>query len=731
VKIIFSKNMRTKIILLGLVLIIILSGCTWNWFRKNQVEPEPPAPVPVVEAPSQGQVKKFANLTEFKKFVESKQVYNQEFGGIVRGRFGLDDGMMPTVMNAVGAEKQALESVTSPSGSDYSQTNLQVAGVDEADIIKTDGKYVYTVSQKDLMIIDASPAQEAKVLTTINFKNQPQEIFLSGNLLVVIGLDYNFSSLMDKMTFIRRPSFTFIKVFDVSDRRKPKELRSVSLEGDYSNSRLINNYLYLITNSRNYLMDPIILPRIYENDRLITAEDNTDRYLVPDIYYFDFPYHNFGATAVNVIDIKDNNTPIKSEVYLLPGGETVYMSPNALYIAYGKYLNQAELMMQVAKETTWPKLPEADKMKIAKIEAIEDYILSPEERLEKINRLVNTYLNSLNPTDRSALESEIELNTRAKILSLLDQLQTTVIHKISVDKADLKYQGFMEVPGRILNQFSLDESNGYFRVATTRDAASSFTYLPNLSDKRSNALYVLDGSLKIVGRLEGLAPDEQIYSVRFIQQRAYLVTFQQTDPLFVIDLSQATAPKVLGELKIPGFSQYLHPYNDNLLIGLGRDTGLEADGRVIVKGLKLALFDVSNVSAPKEIAKVELGGRGSDSEALLNHKAFLFSKEKNLIAIPARLTKELPGQAWGELDFNGALIFQITDRSLSLKGKISHQSTGQKNNDDYQKQVKRILYLGDNLCTVSDQYLQLNRLDNLTELKKVELRQNKDYNISN
>jgi len=650
---------------------------------------------------------------------------------VKRSPMPMPDGAPSAGLEAWG-DSLASDSARAESGSgaqgDFSKTNVQVEGVDEADIVKTDGNYVYSVSQKDLIITQVMPVNQAKVLTTITFNDQPQDIYLDGNKLVVIGNDYSFWNEMDSLRFIRRSNYTFVKVFDISDKTKPKELRSVRIEGNYANSRLIAGYMYLVSNTYNYILDKDILPRVYENDVLISSDKASARYTMPKIYYFDLPYQNFNFTTVSVINLKDDTEALKTELYLLPGGETLYASQNSLYIAYGKYLNQAEIMMKVARETVWPKLAEKDRARISQIEAIDTYILSNEEKLEKINQIVSRYLATLDEATRATLEKEIEDATKAKLMTMLDQLQTTIVHKINIKGKDLNYQGFGEVPGRILNQFSMDESQGNFRIATTRDAAANFVYMPGLSDKRTNGLYVLGPDMKQLGKLEGLAPDEQIYSVRFMQNRAYMVTFQQTDPLFVIDLSQASAPKVLGELKIPGFSQYLHPYNDTILIGLGRNTETK-DERVLTKGLKLALFDVSNVASPKEIAKVELGGRGSHSEALNDHKAFLFSKDKNLIAIPASLTKETVGDAWGGVDFSGALIFKVTDKELTLRGKISHNQAA--NNNEYSNNVRRALYINNNLLTISDQLIKINQLDNLSELNKIQLRKAQDYTIKN
>ena len=264
----------------------------------------------------------------------------------------------------------------------------------------------------------------------------------------------------------------------------------------------------------------------------------------------------------------------------------------------------------------------------------------------------------------------------------------------------------------------------------------------NLERQESyNNLYVLDDNLKVIGALENLAEGEKIYSVRFMQNRAYMVTFKQIDPLFVIDLSNPKNPKVLGKLKIPGYSDYLHPYDDTTLIGLGKDTGESEWGGVRVKGLKLSLFDVSDVNDPKEIDVYIMGDSGSDSIALHDHKAFLFSLDKNLLSIPVSIRESAGSRGYGKLTFSGAAVFNVDKTGFELKGKIDHSDGGRISNQDYWRgynyydnTVKRSLYIDDVLYTFSNKYLKMNELDDLNLVKKLELKKEKpggDFEITN
>jgi uncharacterized secreted protein with C-terminal beta-propeller domain len=249
-----------------------------------------------------------------------------------------------------------------------------------------------------------------------------------------------------------------------------------------------------------------------------------------------------------------------------------------------------------------------------------------------------------------------------------------------------------------------------------------------------------------VGKLEGLAPGEKIYSVRFMGKRGYVVTFKKVDPLFVIDLSNNYDPKVLGKLKIPGYSDYLHPYDETHIIGIGKDTIEAADdlksGRGLdfawYQGVKMAVFDVSDVEHPIEEYKVVIGDRGTDSPALQDHKAFLFDKERELLVIPITLAqipdsiKNNPEEnsyspQYGEFTFQGAYVFNLNlEDGFKLKGKVTHHDNDdsfKKSGEyyyDYQKQITRSLYINDVLYTFSSSRIQLNDLDSLDTLKKLD-----------
>jgi uncharacterized secreted protein with C-terminal beta-propeller domain len=291
--------------------------------------------------------------------------------------------------------------------------------------------------------------------------------------------------------------------------------------------------------------------------------------------------------------------------------------------------------------------------------------------------------------------------------------QYTSIYRVSVNGSALNFEAEGSVPGYVLNQYSMDEYNGNFRIATTWQKETT----------QMNNVYVLnmDMNMSLVGKLENLAEGERIYSVRFMGDKGYIVTFRQIDPFFIIDLSNPAEPKVAGELKIPGYSSYLHPFDENHVIGLGMENNT----------VKLSLFDVANVNAPTEIAKYIVEGDWTYSEALQEPKAFLFDKQKELLVIPISITNYgvvgssgreyyMQGGFW-----QGAYVFKATASGFTLRGGITHAENATSASYygiAYGQQVNRALYIGNTLYTVSNAKVQLNSLDTLALIAEVKLR---------
>ncbi len=691
----------------------------------------------------ESKMKKFATNQELVDWLNNQPLDQggYYFGGGIRPMMAYSAANGAVEKSAPAVPSSAVSGQAAPTtdiaSTDFSQTNIQVAGVDEADIVKNDGKYVYTISGQNLYIVDAYPAAEAKVLATIKFNSRPQNMFIQGRDLIVFGQNTNMSALPIYQTMRRQSDYTFFKVFDLTNPVSPKLVRDLNFEGDYHDARLIGNYVYFLTDNYQFqIMGDSALPKIIENGAVITANKSTARFNYPNVYYFSIPYPSYNFTTLAAINISDNNKAITSEVYILPYSQSIYVSANNAYLTYTKYVSDYALMMGVMKDLVFNKLSAADQNRIIAIQAIDGSIMSDSEKGNKINQLLQRYMNSLAQDQQKILQDAVTRKLQQEYDSLSDQLQSTVIQKISLAGDKITWQAAGSVPGNVLNQYSMDESGNYFRVVTTKQGTWS-DYVPSGEQDSSAGLYVLDNNLKVVGKVTKLAKGERVYAVRFMQNRAYVVTYQQVDPLFVLDLADAKNPKVLGSLQVAGFSDYLYPYDDTTLIGLGKATEQNSDGGVIAKGLKLALFDVKDPGNPKQLAEAELGGRGSDSLALGDPHAFLFSAQKNLLVIPVSLTATTSQEWYGNYIFNGAAVFKVTKTSISLQTLISHAPDGQIGNkgqwygyDYYPTSVKRSLYIGSYLYTVSDRYLKINQLGDYQAVGSVGLNL-ADYDVIN
>jgi inhibitor of cysteine peptidase len=680
----------------------------WPFFNPNIVSEE-------------GGIKKFQTYDELLSFMEdnanttaNSEAYRKSSTGATfndsLGADSVNEGWTASL-----DAPSALPMEESSGVSDYSQTNVQVEGVDEGDITKTDGNYIYTVSGQDILIVKAVPAEQMEIVSKINSAYFPSGMYVNGDKLVVYGDNFSISPLKDysKVDGNRNGDYANLTIYDVSDRKNPKKEKEYSFEGNYQESRMIGDFVYMVTMTNPiyiYYNNNQPVPYLLEDGEIVAPAST------PNVYYFDFPYTSQNFTSVTAIDIKDIGENVVSETYVLDGNQnSIYVSENNIYVTFSKYVSEQELLVEATKELIVPRLEERDRERVSEIENTKSYILNSSEKGEKISAIFEKYYASLSKDERKVLNDEVTASVKAKYEKISREMHKTVVHKIGIDKGDLNYQTYGEVSGRVLNQFAMDESDGYFRIATTVDASWS-----RFADdtKSYNNLYVLDGNMKKVGEIEDIAEGEQIYSVRFMQKRAYMVTFRRTDPLFVIGLENPTKPEVLGKLKVPGYSTYLHPYDDNLLIGLGKNA--DESGREI-DGIKLSLFDATDVENPKEIDTYILGGYGSDSVALSDHKAFLFSKEKNLLVIPAILRSMDSGNWNYSVSDLGSAVFRVNEQGFEYRAMISHIKDEDRNSYYYGSMKGRNLFIGDNLYSFSDNYIKVNKLSDLAEIKSLEL----------
>jgi inhibitor of cysteine peptidase len=599
-----------------------------------------PAIFPPNDTPSVSLMKTFSSYEDLKNFLVTNtksSTYAYGGGPLDAQAFGSRGALspMPTPVPASFAESgQGTYSVTP----DYSTTNIQVAGVDEADIVKTDGRYIYvannanfnSASQNNVYIVKADPT-DPRVIAKIPLGNETYVagLFLSqdGNKLVVIGSQYQVYALGAPQPEIAMiyPYYssvnTFITVYDVSEKAMPVLARNLTLSGSYFNSRMIGNYVYAVVSQPAYILqDAVPLPQVYQDAKASV--------IAPErIYYANSVDNYYTFTTFIGLNILDDAQQPTNMTVMMGGTSAMYVSMDNIYVTY----------------STW------------------------------------------------------------------NDGQYTSIYRVRVNGGELSFEAEGSVPGYVLNQYSMDEYNGYFRVATTWQKTTQM-----------NNVYVLDMNMSQVGKLENLAEGERIYSARFMGDKAYLVTFKQTDPFFVIDLRSPVDPKVAGELKIPGYSSYLHPFDENYVIGLGMENNT----------VKLSLFDVTNVNAPTEIAKYIVEGDWTDSQALYEPKAFLFDKAKELLVIPISVSN------YGVIDqtgkditqggfWQGAYVFNVTVAGgFQLRGEIAHQqtSTGLSYYIDVNSAVHRALYIDKTLYTVSDAMIKLNNLADLAPIAEVNLK---------
>lgn len=526
---------------------------------------------------------------------------------------------------------------SSPSDFDdsFSETNTQVAGVDEADIIKTDGRYLFYhnnldaltkddkhdayVKTKSIAVIDLEDPENIKVLPHILIKDYIEgdynftlkEMYLSdGKLTVIFSIHYN--SLPDGEIY-PSDSRTGVLVFDVSNPKNPKLLRYYTQDGTYETSRRIGDYVYVISNTSPSNFDgnaESVIPKVYDS----SASREYECIPTKNIYICNKDVRSFAVIgAVNISNPKEDANVISA----LTSCDILYSSVSSIYI------------------------------------------------------MSNQYDNPFN--------SEHDIST--------------YIYKCDIKKNNITPVASAWVKGHMLNQFSADEYEGYLRIATT-----SF---------KSNSLTILDQKLNQVSQIDGLAEGEQIYSVRFTGDTGYVVTFRLVDPLFSFDLSDPKNPKLTGELKIPGFSEYLHPYSEDIMIGVGQNAD-ENNG--LYQGLKLSLFDVSDSTSPQEIYSLPLGNRGSYSEVETNHKAFAYYPDKDIFGIPATIyTFPDDGQQHhpsehAPFSHQGFYIISLNDGKELKVEKIIQQLD---ENGSFNR-IHRGIFIGDTVVTLSLKTIQTN-----------------------
>jgi len=673
--------------------------------------------------------------------IEAVERGEQGYGAVMRGGGGSWEEMGAVDAPQAMAEAGGSADSNGAAGGLHSETNNQVAGVDEPDQLKTDGSYIYLLHAGSLFIYGA---EDLNLLSTTHIgQGNAFSMLVDGDQLLSFENLWQGDPAFPEAERLQNRGAVALTLFDIGDRSQPVELRRLIVEGNFLSARLLGRTVRTVISynegpdlspayeqlynhpeelepprmdsaepipsagaeaNTGTEADPDEEPRaakmetrrsalneqesfIEEASRIIRASSLDD--WVPYVYekvgeeqssrrlsacgefYRPGERGGLGVTAILTLDLDQPENSLNTPA-IIAQGAIIYSSTENLYVStYNWFDFRGPMMAEMGSSRVGGASTTSN-----------DNVSNETTPVEGIE------------TREAALE----------VGELDEHRQATQIHKFDVSKAGgaAEYRGSGRVFGTLLNQFSMDEYEGHLRVATTEQQSEP-------EWRRINQLFVLgEGGphgLEITGTVGGIAEGESIYAVRFLGTRGFIVTFLQTDPLFTLDLADPQAPRLVGELKIPGFSTYLHPVNNDFLIGIGQ----AGDENGLTGGMQLSLFDVSDFAHPKQSDTQSLGGH---SEAGYDHHAFLYWAPESLVAVPVN--------SWsGEGQRSSLELFSLdTESGFGERGAIDHSSF---NRDDYEAQINRSLIIGDSIYSVSPAGLKRNAILDLSEQAAVEL----------
>lgn len=616
---------------------------------------------------SSGQEEKIADLQRFASAEEFENYLNEAME-MAEYYYGFGAGARSEAASRVDWDTTGVPSpqAFSDSGAEampqrYSETNVQVEGVDEPDIVKTDGINIYASvedyhywimpesgpiiiegrevfepweaspehlmpprprDERKIKIVKAFPAEEMILMSEIENSGK---LLLKDNTLVVFGSEK-------------------IVGYNTEDRKNPKQKWEIGLEQrtQLAGARLYKDTIYLIISNRIQTHRPCVIEPLTINGSPLEVAC-TAIYRPKTIVPVDTTY------TVLAVDLKDGEAKNKISFVGSANNSVIYVSSDNIYASYYREKPIYEFLADFFKEECRDIVP-ADV--IRKLQRLKEYDISSGAKMVEFENIFMDWLYALDRDEELRIETELTNRLPEYYKKNMRDLGTTGIVKISMSDLMIKASG--SVPGHLLNQFALDEHEGNLRVATT--VGESFGLVT------ANDVYVLDGNLNRIGSVKDLGLEERIYSARFLGDMGYLVTFREIDPFYILDLSDPRNPQMKGELKIPGYSSYLHPIEENRILGIGKEGW----------NVKISLFDVSDHHDPREIDKYLLNE--SWSEILSNHHAFLLDSKHKIFFLPGS---------------RGAYIFSFSEDKISLKKTIQ------------ERQVKRALYIDDYLYIVS------------------------------
>jgi len=579
--------------------------------------------------------------------------------------------------------------------SQTSATNVQISGVDEADFIKNDKTHLYVVSGQHFRIIQAWPAASARTIAKVKLEGEPRKLFVAGDRALIYAAlpgatssssgqecTYGYSC---RFTGDGRP--TQITVWDIADRTAPRLVRKLRLTGSLFNARRVGSAVYTVVNSPG-----VVFPGL--------------QYTPPKSLGCGFSRRWLATRAHE--ELRAANSRIILQTPLGPWLPSVQDT----VLRGGGADTLRELLAGCGG---FYRAGLADGGHFTTVLALEMTRESPASTSTIVSRPGAIYASA------NALYMAVpheRADSGGWFPSMSGEREASTIHKfrLSPSTATASYAASGVIKGRALNQFALDEREGHLRVASTSGqvpASSVHSTLTVLAQRGE--------TLEQVGLVDDLAPGEDIRAVRFDGDRGYVVTFKKTDPLFVLDLSRPAAPRVLAELKIPGFSTYIHKLDDRHLLTLGYDAA-DQGGFAWFTGVLLQIFDVTDPKAPRLAHKELIGTRGSSSAALTNHLAFTYFAPKDLLALPMTICEGGSGSgAYGtQMSFSGLLVYEATAAGgFSLRGKVDHPAAAGVGCSnwwtDARSQVERSVFMDEYVFSVSRSLIKVNAVKDLTQ----------------
>lgn len=563
-------------------------------------------------------------------------------------------------------------------------TNNQVAEVDEADFIKNDRKYVYAAMNGAFRIIEAWPAETAHEVANVKLDGEPRKLFVEGDRALVYVARPRSSSgtvtaSLNECTYGYDCDFrgdgtaSTILLFDISDRSAPKQLRRLDVSASLLAARRIGQAVHTV---------------------LVT----------PELAFPNVQYPSVSPSAC-------------------PSGATVASTFDATLAALeAQRAANAELIAETVVDEVLPLIEEEGRDFIA---ARCDSVYGETLRTgSAVTTLLSISLSDAAAAAVTTIVSKpgaVYASPSALYLAVNERSSgsfKTTIHKLDIgeDIAGTAYAASGQVEGNVLNQFSLDEHEGHLRVAT------SFGKVPEEGVHSALSVLAQRGeTLELTGKVDDIAPGEDIRSVRFDGDRGFLVTFKKTDPLYAFDLSDPASPVITGELKIPGFSTYMHMFDDKHLLTVGYDTE-ERDSTACFTGVLLQLFDVSDMAAPLLAHKLSIGTRGSSSQALSDHLAFTLFGDKLALPMSVCEASEEPGRTSGHMTFGGLMVFDVSvDQGISERGRVAHpgangmyESSGCSGGwTKARSTVKRSVFMDDYVYSISSDTMHIQAIKSL------------------